>query len=185
MLTWGANRPTYTHIAGRRRNGLKTAGIVLQASRISKIMDYKEKLNQPKWQKRRLEIMQKAGWKCEKCGADKEQLHVHHVDYSSGGPNPWDYEDQHLQCICATCHTLTHIGKERIFKFIGFKTPPPEIRYILPDLPMHKELKEIEKALTQARSCPIEVPDPEYTWKLLKRRSALQRKLREEEGYFC
>jgi hypothetical protein len=146
-------------------------------------MDYKEKLNHPKWQKRRLEIMQKADWKCEKCGCDSEQLHVHHTDYKAGGPNPWDYEDQYLQCICATCHTLSHIERGRILKFIGLEAPQPEIRYLLGDKSLHDQLKDIDIAFEEMCKSPPTFPaEPDYAYMLLKRRTKIQQQLR-EQGY--
>ena len=48
---------------------------------------YSEKLKDPRWQKKRLEILDSAGWRCEDCGCglqDGREFHVHHTAYISG-----------------------------------------------------------------------------------------------------
>lgn len=62
---------------------------------------YWEKLQDPRWQKKRLEIFQRAAFKCEWCGSDKYTLHVHHGFYSG---EPWDAGDDTLYCLCEHCH---------------------------------------------------------------------------------
>lgn len=63
---------------------------------------YKEKLLDPRWQKKRLEILQRDNWTCQRCGETKETLHVHHVHYQ--GCEPWDTEDKYLRTMCSSCH---------------------------------------------------------------------------------
>jgi len=75
---------------------------------------YKEQLDSPQWQRRRLEKMQAADWKCEVCGDGKEKLHVHHRRYESGF-SAWQYRDEDLQCLCATCHQLAHMDQRKVF----------------------------------------------------------------------
>lgn len=64
---------------------------------------YREKLLDPRWQKKRLEIMQRADFKCEDCGAADKTLHVHH-GYYEYGYEPWDYDNSSLHCLCEDCH---------------------------------------------------------------------------------
>lgn len=45
------------------------------------VMDYKEQIKSPKWQKRRLEIMQKDNFTCQLCGDTESMLNVHHLTY--------------------------------------------------------------------------------------------------------
>ena len=73
--------------------------------------DYAKKLADPRWQRKRLEVMQTANWKCQICGDDKEELNVHHPDYSKGC-EPWQYDN--LQCVCKTCHTINHATKWKL-----------------------------------------------------------------------
>lgn len=69
---------------------------------------YQEMLRDPRWQRRRLEIMNRAQWKCEKCHDDARTLNVHHARYRSGAA-PWEYTDAELICVCEDCHLEGHI----------------------------------------------------------------------------
>lgn len=62
-----------------------------------------EFLKHPKWQRKRLEIMERAGFECEECGVDNETLNVHHGYYEKG-LKPWEYPDETLSCLCEDCH---------------------------------------------------------------------------------
>jgi len=64
-------------------------------------MTYSEKLKDPRWQRRRLEVLSAANWKCEFCGDDTEPLHVHHTKYSG---EPWDAPAKDLVALCASHH---------------------------------------------------------------------------------
>ena len=66
-------------------------------------MSYSERLTDPKWQKRRLEILQRDNWKCTYCGNDKIELQVHHVDYIPG-IKVYEYPDDMLKTLCIECH---------------------------------------------------------------------------------
>jgi hypothetical protein len=68
-------------------------------------MKYSDKLRDPRWQKLRLEVMNRAYFTCEKCFDDKSTLHVHH-NYYVGGREPWEYRADSLSCICENCHKL-------------------------------------------------------------------------------
>lgn len=73
---------------------------------------YWELLKHPEWQKRRLHMLDAAGWECEKCGAKEKTLHVHHKQYIKGR-KPWEYEDTQLAVLCEGCHEDAHlIGDE-------------------------------------------------------------------------
>jgi hypothetical protein len=77
---------------------------------------YFEKLKDPRWQRKRLEVMQYREFKCEICDDDKQELHVHHKEYKSG-KEPWEYSIYELECLCADCHSMSHIPPEKIHKF--------------------------------------------------------------------
>lgn len=68
---------------------------------------YFERLKDPRWQKRRLEMLAAAKWQCQKCGNPFETLHVHHKAYQRGRL-PWEYTDAELIVICESCHTAAH-----------------------------------------------------------------------------
>lgn len=65
---------------------------------------YRQKLQDPRWQKRRLQILEKHGFRCQLCNAGEKMLTVHHVNYTRG-KEPWEYPDKDLMCLCAECHT--------------------------------------------------------------------------------
>lgn len=66
---------------------------------------YSEKLKDPRWQKKRLAILDRDGWKCTNCDATDKTLHVHHEEYRWGA-DPWDYSDEKLTTLCFECHEL-------------------------------------------------------------------------------
>jgi hypothetical protein len=66
-------------------------------------MTYSEKLKDPRWQKLRLEVMNRENFRCEDCGGGKLTLHVHH-NYYAPGRNPWEYPTASLSCLCEACH---------------------------------------------------------------------------------
>lgn len=66
---------------------------------------YLAKLRDPRWQKRRLQILQRDEWTCQKCQETTETLHVHHRRYIRGR-DPWEYEDSLLVTLCAPCHQV-------------------------------------------------------------------------------
>lgn len=68
-------------------------------------MTYSEKLKSPKWQKKRLELLEQRGWKCECCGEESKTLHVHHSYYSKDNL-PWEYEDWAYKVLCEECHQI-------------------------------------------------------------------------------
>lgn len=71
-------------------------------------MTYYEALKSPKWQKKRLEIMERDNFKCRKCGDKDTTLNVHHLEYGKG-KKPWDYDNFKLITLCQDCHQ--HIEK--------------------------------------------------------------------------
>jgi len=66
-------------------------------------MDYSEKLKSPKWQKKRLEVLQRDNFTCCKCGDDETELHVHHLKYTK---EPYDAPLIDLQTLCKYCHSI-------------------------------------------------------------------------------
>lgn len=70
-------------------------------------MNYRQQLADPRWQKRRLEILNISNWECSNCGNSAEQLHVHHPRYIKGRM-AWEYADDELEALCKTCHEQHH-----------------------------------------------------------------------------
>lgn len=77
-------------------------------------MSYSDLLKDPRWQRKRLEVMQYAGFKCVRCGDKETTLNVHHIRYIHGR-KPWDYDYHELECLCEPCHKREH-GLDREVK---------------------------------------------------------------------
>jgi len=64
---------------------------------------YGELLNDPRWQRKRLEIMQRDDFSCQLCGDTQTELQIHHKKYITG-KNPWEYDAKELITLCVNCH---------------------------------------------------------------------------------
>jgi len=73
-------------------------------------MTYAEKLKDPRWQKKRLEVMQRDEFTCQFCKNFKGPLHVHHKTYEYN-VSPWDYEDSNFITLCEDCHKNEELQK--------------------------------------------------------------------------
>ena len=73
----------------------------------------------PKWQKKRLEVLQRADFRCEECKDNTKNLHVHHRYYKKDSA-PWDYPDDCFQCLCRECHRKKTIITEETKQLLGF-----------------------------------------------------------------
>ncbi len=89
--------------------------------------EYSKKLLDPKWQKKRLEILNRDEFLCQQCSDHESTLHVHHIAYT--GCNPWDTPNNLLITLCDNCHKyeeqeLKNTTYELIqrLKSIGFRS---------------------------------------------------------------
>lgn len=71
---------------------------------------YSEKLRDPRWQRKRLEIFERDAWRCAWCTESTRPLTVHHRWYERGR-EPWDYPDAALVTLCETCHQHEYEGR--------------------------------------------------------------------------
>jgi len=69
---------------------------------------YRELLLDPRWQKRRLEVLACADFRCSRCHHGDKNLQVHHRRYVRGRM-PWEYSDVELVVLCDDCHELQHL----------------------------------------------------------------------------
>lgn len=67
--------------------------------------EYFRKLTDPRWQKKRLEIFERDGFRCRGCGSSSNTLHVHHLVYR-WGIEPWLVSPDDLLSLCDRCHEL-------------------------------------------------------------------------------
>jgi hypothetical protein len=62
---------------------------------------YSEKLQDPRWQKRRAEILERDRSTCTLCQKTDGEMHVDHLWYEG---QPWEAPDEALRTVCAQCH---------------------------------------------------------------------------------
>jgi len=72
---------------------------------------YFEKLKDPRWQRKRLERLEKSHWACDMCCDSESTLHVHHNAYFKGR-EPWEYDVDQLSTLCESCHADTHEAED-------------------------------------------------------------------------
>lgn len=65
-------------------------------------MNYAEKLRDPRWQKIRLEVMQRDNFTCRNCGCKTKELQIHHLRYHI---DPWLTPVEFLETLCCDCHS--------------------------------------------------------------------------------
>lgn len=90
---------------------------------------YSEKLKDPRWQKKRLEIMQRDEFACQSCYDKDSTLNVHHYVYLKN-IEVWDYGNELLVTLCENCHSQRH-------EFIQ------SIMILLPKTPDNNSLNDI------------------------------------------
>lgn len=64
-------------------------------------MTYSDKLKNPKWQKKRLEILNRDNFECQFCYDKETMLCVHHISYNG---QPWEQKNELLITLCENCH---------------------------------------------------------------------------------
>jgi hypothetical protein len=76
-----------------------------------------------RWQKKRLEIMERDEWTCRSCGATGEgvMLNVHHAYYETGKA-PWEYPSDSLLTWCDQCHSERHEAMKDIMNGLANTT---------------------------------------------------------------
>ena len=73
----------------------------------------------PRWQKKRLERFEAAGWECQQCRSKKKELNLHHYWYEKGS-ELWDYPDECFAVLCDECHVAWHEKKQFIDRQMRF-----------------------------------------------------------------
>lgn len=78
---------------------------------------YTDLLKDPRWQKKRLEIMQRDNFSCQICGHKDKTLHVHHIHYEKD-KKPWEHDESLLITLCEDCHREEHNSRNKILERI-------------------------------------------------------------------
>lgn len=85
-------------------------------------LTYAQQLQHPNWQRRRLEVLNAAGWACQACAATGSTLHVHHKQYFKGRM-AWEYADHELAVLCKACHEQEHITEDHLKRLLACIPP--------------------------------------------------------------
>lgn len=70
----------------------------------SSYKSYYEKLRDPRWQQKRLRVMERDNFMCKSCGSTEKSLNVHHAVPYRKNTEPWEYEIDELITLCEDCH---------------------------------------------------------------------------------
>lgn len=140
------------------------------------MITYSEKLKDPRWQKKRLRVLEAAGWKCEFCGASDKALHVHHLKYTG---EPWDAPMEDLEALCQDHHDLVH--SEGSLLTVSFDLRASKARELLSAITAYEQKSSAasvstskETVLSEAIRCAIAI-GVERTKEILK--SAMEAQL--------
>lgn len=79
---------------------------------------YSDLLKDPRWQRMRLEVLNRQDFTCEECGSKDRTLHVHHTYYTKN-TKPWEYPASSLRVLCEQCHEAWQALMTDIQKAIG------------------------------------------------------------------
>lgn len=107
-------------------------------------MTYIEQLRHPEWQKRRLHMLEAAGWACGRCEAKDKTLNVHHKRYVKGR-QAWEYQDHELEVLCEPCHKADHAGVD-LLQEVLLRLPHYErtrIAYLIAASALFGEMDEV------------------------------------------
>ena len=78
--------------------------------------DYASQFKDPRWQKFRLKILEKDGFKCTRCGDAENTLNAHHLYYISKR-KPWEYPEDSVLTFCDACHEENHQNPSEILEW--------------------------------------------------------------------
>ncbi len=80
---------------------------------------WSEQYKDPRWQKKRLEILERDEWRCQWCHSEEKQLNVHH-NYYKDNAKVWEYGGIVLTTLCHECHERAHRVVENMFRHKHF-----------------------------------------------------------------
>lgn len=81
-------------------------------------MKFHDQYKHPNWQRVRLEALEAAEFRCQRCGDDESQLHVHHRQYFKDRLI-WEYSLSELEVLCDACHAEAHEDLDDLKRLIA------------------------------------------------------------------
>jgi len=94
---------------------------------------YADKLRDPRWQKLRLKVMERDGFRCQCCGDKESTLNVHHLRYTK---QPWDTPMDALETLCEPCHKDREDANSKFMLLPSFDVNS----YLSPIICLNKEI---------------------------------------------
>lgn len=108
---------------------------------------YRTQLQHPEFQKVRLEVLERDGWRCRWCETGNVNLQVHHGYYKKNA-EPWDYERESLWSLCKNCHVRAENVRRDVYRVLGH-VHPKHHAHILNLLEQVRSLVESDEHLLQ------------------------------------
>jgi len=116
---------------------------------------YSQKLRDPRWQKKRLQVLERDRWACQRCYSKTEPLEVHHKEYGRG--DPWDVPDEWLVTLCEDCHEAVALLKKKLSYLLCSSLASPGISVVIELLESNRKSDVAE--LLQTMGCNEEFLD--------------------------
>ncbi len=136
-------------------------------------LTYAQKLQDPRWQMKRLEIMKRAGSRCEWCGTDARAestrrggtpgLQIHHGFYGKS-VEPWEYEDNTLYCLCDDCHEKAETARRAVYAELARIHPKHHRDVQLLLRQVQSVVKEGEASLSRANVQRVDQSDDDVIY---------------------
>lgn len=102
---------------------------------------YSEKLRDPRWQRKKAEVILRDDCTCNDCGDTEKTLNVHHCHYERGGP--WDTADGLLMTLCEDCHKRRQKLEDGVRRSLGIMFAKMEIQ----------ELESFSESASKVEQC--------------------------------
>ena len=132
-------------------------------------LTYAEKLRDPRWQKRRLEILERDNWSCQQCFDTESTLAVHHRKYLTN-VEPWDYPDELLITLCEDCHKAE---REQVAEYVPLLLDNLRAKFFADDLRELalgvSNLEIIHDSSVTATMLTWMLSSPELMWEMKER----------------
>lgn len=84
----------------------------------TQFLTWAELCRDERWKAVARQVRQRAGYRCEECGAEGVRLDAHHTYYVYGRA-PWEYPEESLRCWCDGCHKLHHVIAAALRRAVG------------------------------------------------------------------
>jgi hypothetical protein len=114
--------------------------------------DFTDQYKDPRWQKKRLQIMERDEFMCISCQETEKTLNVHHLEYIKD-KFIWDYPNSELITLCEDCH-------KEITEIINFIISEIKHMVVCPDsfwefANIYKEIRKLKYPPDLNQACDL------------------------------